>query len=82
MQHPAFCETYEGSNQCDIPGANGELPDAPRSAKLQSTDAAASGWTARVSKALLNAPPLAVDDDARVRATAVSLLHAQNVPSA
>lgn len=49
-------------------GADGA--DAPRSARLVAADAqAASAWTSRVSKAVLDAPPFAVDDDARVRST-------------
>jgi hypothetical protein len=49
-------------------GLGSEGAEAPRTARLAATDAqAATAWTSCVSKAILNAPPLAVDDDARVR---------------
>lgn len=41
--------------------------EAPRAAKLALSEAqAAADWTRRVSKAILDSPPYAVDDDARV----------------
>ncbi len=50
----------------DGKGLSSDASDAPRTAKLAVADAAAAAWTGRVSKAILDAPPFAVDDDARV----------------
>ena len=50
----------------DGKGLSSDGSDAPRTAKLAVADPAAGAWTGRVSKAILDAPPFAVDDDARV----------------
>jgi hypothetical protein len=47
-------------------GLSAEGADAPRTAKLATADSLAATWTGRVSKTILDAPPFAVDDDARV----------------
>ncbi|CAL8466956.1 g6492 [Coccomyxa elongata] len=58
----------------DGKGLSSDASDAPRTAKL-AADAAAAAWTGRVSKAILDAPPFAVDDDARE--AAVHLAYAE-----
>ena len=47
-------------------GLSADGAEAPRTVKLAAADALATTWIGRVSKAVLDAPPFAVDDDARV----------------
>ena len=60
--HLALLRGIDGRGGLGSAGA-----EAPRAAKLaQSEAAAAVDWTRRVSKVVLDSPPFAVDDDARV----------------
>lgn len=47
-------------------GLSSDGGDAPRTAKLAAAEAHTAAWSGRVSKVILDAPPFAVDDDARV----------------
>lgn len=60
--HLALLRGIDGRGGLGSAGA-----EAPRAAKLAQSEAAASiDWTRRVSKVILDSPPFAVDDDARV----------------
>jgi len=58
-------------------GLSSDGGDAPRTAKLAATDAQTAAWSGRVSKAILDAAPFAVDDDARVMLLMILHKHAR-----